>query len=124
VGCPPPPGAGGPAGPPACLPACLLACLPACLLACLPACLLACLPACGSKHRASKSRRSFLFARAARRTMDPIDTAAHINLSAPPSAQPTRIFKARPTTRAAHRPARPPARAARARSPVRLRAFA
>ncbi|PRF19351.1 hypothetical protein C6P98_23765 [Burkholderia multivorans] len=44
----------------ACLPACLLACLPACLLACLPACLLACLR---QHHRASKSRRSFLFAR-------------------------------------------------------------
>ncbi|PRH21663.1 hypothetical protein C6T71_20005 [Burkholderia multivorans] len=105
----------------ACLPACLLACLPACLLACLPACLLACLR---QHHRASKSRRSFLFARAARRTMHPVHTAPHINLTAPSSAGPSGTFKARPTTRAAHRPARPPARAAHARSSDRSRAFA
>ncbi|PRG53154.1 hypothetical protein C6T63_12965 [Burkholderia multivorans] len=103
------------------LPACLLACLPACLLACLPACLLACLR---QHHRASKSRRSFLFARPARRTMHPIDTAARIKLPTPSSAGPSAAFKARPTTRAAHRPARPPARAAHARSSARLRAFA
>ncbi|PRF14089.1 hypothetical protein C6T59_25160 [Burkholderia multivorans] len=105
----------------ACLPACLLACLPACLLACLPACLLACL-----RQQAScieKPPLVFICTARAPHNASHGHRATH-QPDRPVIRRTISTFKARPTTRAAHRPARPPARAAHARSPVRPRAFA
>ncbi|RAG72156.1 hypothetical protein DN550_08545 [Burkholderia multivorans] len=110
----------------ACLPACLLACLPACLLACLPACLLACLPACllaAASSGIEKPPLVFICTTRAPHNASRPYRATH-QPDRPVIRRPSGTFKARPTTRAAHRPARPRARAAHARSSDRSRASA